>query len=79
MSEVINKVTIKQAVKIMSSNKNMSLTEVARASGRGQSTLSNLLANGNPNLNTIKEILNGMGEELIIVSSSGQKFQIETK
>lgn len=69
-------VTLKDLVKIIAANKKMTITEAAKASGREQSTLSNMLARGNTNINVLREVFEGMGEDLVLLTSDGTKYRV---
>ena len=77
MSKEIQKVDLRQFVAITAAKKKMKMNEVAKASGRAQSTLSGLLVKGNTNLGILSEILEAMDESLVLCTSDGQKFEIE--
>lgn len=70
-------VTIKQMVKILLAKNQMNITELARASGRAQSTLSNMLGRGNPSLKVMNEIMEAMDDCLVLVSSDGAQYKIK--
>lgn len=74
--DVMKKVGIKQAVEIGASFENMNMTEVARASGREQSTLSNLLKRGKPSMRTVEEILSSVNAKLIVQYSNGMNVEL---
>lgn len=67
---------MKKLVKVVAANKGMTITEAAKASGREQSTLSNMLSRGNTNIKVLDEVLKGMGEDLVLVLSNGQQFKL---
>lgn len=77
--EEIQKVDLRQFIKIVAATKKMTLTETAKASGREQSTLSNMLIRGNVNIKVLSEVLGGLDEKLILCTGSGQKFELTTK
>lgn len=74
----VQSVDLKQFVKIVAANKNMTISEVAKASGREQSTISNMLSRGNVNIKRFSEVLTALDEEFIVVTKNGQKFKILT-
>ena len=71
------KINIRDAVKIGASIEGMNLKEVAKASGRQQSTLSTILRRGKPNLSVINEILKVLGAVIIIEYSNEMQVEIE--
>lgn len=73
----VKEVSLKEMVKIMGAKKNMTITEIAKASGREQSTLSNMLKRGNPSLGVISEIFEGMGEDVTFITSDGYQYKIK--
>ncbi len=77
MEKEVEKVKLKKFIQIVAVEKGMTITEVARASGRSQSTLSNMLTRGNANMKVLGEILKGMGEELTIVTKNGRTYKID--
>ena len=58
----LQEVNLKQFIKIVAATKQMTITETAKASGREQSTLSNMLSRGNTNIKVLSEVLEGLGE-----------------
>jgi len=77
MDNTVQKVDLKQFIKVVAATKGMTITETAKASGRDQSTLSNMLSRGNTNIRVLSEVLGGLDEKLILCTSNGQKFEIE--
>ena len=72
----LQEVNLKQFIKIVAATKQMTITETAKASGREQSTLSNMLSRGNTNIKVLSEVLEGLGEDLVLCTANGQKFKI---
>jgi len=70
----LQEVSLKELIKIVAVNNKMTLTEVAEASGRTQSSLSNALKRGNINVSLLRDILKGCKEPLVISISNGQKY-----
>lgn len=73
----VKEVTLKDLVKIMAVKKNMTITEVAKASGREQSTLSNMLKRGNTSIGVLSEVFEGMGENIVFITSDGDQFKLK--
>lgn len=73
----VKEVTLKDLVKIMAVKKNMTITEVAKASGREQSTLSNMLKRGNTSIGVLSEVFEGMNESIVFITSDGDQFKLK--
>lgn len=72
----IQDATISQMIKIEAAKKKMTVTEVARSSGRDQSTVSNMMKKGSTNTNVMRELLEGMGEDLVLLMKDGSAYRI---
>lgn len=73
---IVRKSTMKQMLKVEAAKKKMTVTEVARASGRDQSTVSNMASKGSVNTRVLSELLEAMGEKLILLMSDGTAHEI---
>lgn len=76
MSDVMS-ASLKDAVKIIAVSKKMTVSEVARASGRAQSTVAGMMSKGNVSLRVLAELLEGVDEDLVICLKNGQKIKLE--
>lgn len=72
----LQKVGIKQAVKIGMATEKMTMEEVARATGREVSTLSGMLSRGTPSLKSTIGVLNGLNAKLIVRFDNGQEVEL---
>lgn len=68
--------TLGEFIKLEGVNKGKNLTEVARASGRDQSTLSNICRKNSCTVNVLRDILNAVGEDLILKMADGREIKI---
>jgi DNA-binding phage protein len=75
--KLMDGVTFKNAVKSIAAIKGMKMKDVAEGCHKDVDNLHQQLNRGNPTLSSIKEILNAMGEDLVLVTSDGNKFKIE--
>jgi hypothetical protein len=69
--------TLREFIKAVSSNKKMTLTEVGTSCNRTTTSLSNIFSRGECNTSILKDILQGMGEDLVIITSNGQKYKLK--
>lgn len=74
--ENVKEVTLGQMIKIEAAKKEMTITEIARASGRDQSTVSNMMRKGSVNTSILKELLEGMYEDLVLLMKDGTAYKI---
>lgn len=72
----LQKVGIKQAVKIGLAAEKMTMEEVARATGREVSTLSGMLGRGTPSLKSALGVLNNVNAKVIIRYDNGQEVEL---
>lgn len=72
----LQKVGIKQAVKIGMATEKMTMEEVARATGREVSTLSGMLSRGTPSLKSTIGVLNGLNAKLIVRYDNDQEVEL---
>lgn len=72
----LQKVGIKQAVKIGLATEKMTMEEVARATGREVSTLSGMLSRGTPSLKSTLGVLHGVSAKLIVKYDNGQEVEL---
>lgn len=75
----LQKAGIKQAVKIGLASKELTMEELARATGRDVSTLSSMLSRGTPSMKSILSITDTLNAKLIIRYDNGQEIQLEIK
>lgn len=73
---IVREATLGQMIKIEVAKKGMTITEIARASGRDQSTVSNMMRKGSVNTSILKELLEGMDEELVFLMKDGSAYKI---
>jgi len=74
--ESLQKVGIKQAVKIGLAIKEMNLEELARLTGRELSTLSGMLTRGTPNLSNTIGLMDGLGAKVVVKYANGQEVEL---
>jgi len=76
MSKELQKVGIKQAVKIGMAIEKMTMDEVARGTGREVSTLSGMLGRGTPSLKSTVSIFEMLNAKLIVKYNNGQEVEL---
>lgn len=72
----LQKVGIKQAVKIGLAAERMTMEELARSIGVGGGTLSGKLSRGTPSLKSTLDITKGLGAQLVLRYANGSEVEL---
>ena len=73
----VEKIDLKTFIKGQASLKGMNLTKIADRMGKRQSTLSGMLIRKTMSVDTLIEILDVLGEDLIVELKNGNKYKIQ--
>lgn len=73
----VEKIDLKTFIKGQGSLKGMNLTKIADRMGKRQSTLSGMLIRKTMSVDTLIEILDVLGEDLIVELKNGNKYKIQ--
>ena len=69
--------SVKNIVKAISAQKNMSIKDVADKCHKSSENLHQQLNRGSINLKQFQKILGAMGEDLVIVTSNGNRYKLD--
>lgn len=76
-NSTVEKIDLKSFIKGQASIKGMNLTKIADRMGKRQSTLSGMLIRKTMPVGTLIDILDTLGEDLVVVLKNGNKYRIE--
>lgn len=75
--QTVETIDLKTFIKGQASLKGMSLTKIADRMGKRQSTLSGMLIRKTMSVGTLVEILDVLGEDLIVNLKNGNSYKIQ--